>query len=167
MRTVILLLFVCVVGCSPVATYPPIETEEIQKLTKSAYKPVSTILVKTIEYMHSRFGGMDEVVFNLPVGMGVKTYAVVSERVGDAIGHPAEPMSYAGQPAYHIVELRVRGLEADADVLFPSSSGEYKMVTLHLESSMFTKWHVTRDRVWLVPVKELPSPNDPAATTQS
>ena len=129
MRTVILLLFVCVIGCSPVATYPPIETEEIQKLTKSAHKPVSTILVKTLEYMHSHFGGMDEVVFNLPVGMGVKTYAVVSEKVGDA-----EPMSYAGQPAYHIIELRVRGLEADADVLFPSASGGYKMVTLHLES---------------------------------
>ena len=155
MRFLIILL-VCV-SCTPIATYPPIENKTVENYSKNVNEPVITILATTFEYAFDHFGGMDSIVFNLPKGMGATTYARVSEKLGGAL-----PMTEAGQPAYHVVELRVRGFHADVDIFFPSASGTYEMATIHLEASLIDKWHVTRDRVWLVPVQEIPAPNDPA-----
>lgn len=150
------ILLVCA-SCTPIATYPPIENKAVENYSKNVNEPVITILATAFEYAFDHFGGMDPIVFNLPKGMSATAYARVSEKLNGAL-----PMTEAGQPAYHVVELRVRGFHADVDMFFPSASGTYEMATIHLEASLIDKWHVTRDRVWLVPVTEIPSPNDPA-----
>ena len=155
MRFLIILL-ICA-SCTPIATYPPIENKTVENYSKNVNEPVITILATAFQYAFEHFGGMDTIVFNLPKGMSATAYTRVAQKLDDAL-----PMAEPGQPAYHVVELRVRGFHADIDMFFPSASGTYEMATIHLEASLIDKWRVTRDRVWLVPVQEIPAPNDPA-----
>lgn len=150
------LFIACVaMGCSPIATFPPIETEAATKFADATRKPVPRIMSVIIEYTHENYGWMDNVVFNLPEGVGYEAYMLVNEKLDSAV-----PMTSKDQPAYHIVELRVRGFNAEADVVFPTRSGEYQMATLRLHTDPFgTK--VTSDRVWAIPIHESPAPTFP------
>jgi hypothetical protein len=150
----LLLPIVFLSGCTPVATYPPVETDVALVFSDSSNEPVPTIFAETIRYAHEHFGGMDTIVFNLPKTVDDKTYTIVSDKLGGAV-----PMHNSEQVSFHIVELRKRPFHAEADIVFPSTSGNYERATVYLSSSLVGPWSVTRDRVWLVPVDELPSPN--------
>jgi len=154
MKHMLLIILISFAGCSPIATYPPVETDMAVQFSDSAKEPVPTIMVKVLEYAHKHYGGMDTIVINLPTGVGHETYEIVAKRLGGAI-----PMTSVGQPAFHIVELRVRGFSADADIVFRSTTGQYEMATIRLESSIIDKWEVVDDRVWLVPEAREPVPN--------
>ncbi|MBC8309827.1 MAG: hypothetical protein H8E83_04850 [Planctomycetes bacterium] len=153
MRHLTLLIVFIFCGCSSIATYPPIESKVLLAPPNPANEPVPTIIGKVITYSHEHYGGMDSIVFNLPEGVNKKTYDIVSDLIENAT-----PMSTTNELSYHIVELRVRGLSADADVLFPSASGNYGMATVRLKSSILGDWEVVNDRVWLIPVKTPPLP---------
>lgn len=148
------LSFVVFSGCTTIATYPPIEHETARSFANSSKEPVPTIMAEAISYTHKHFGGMDRVVFNLPQGVDREAYSIVAKKLGDAV-----PMKNANEIAYHIVELRLRGFEADADVVFPVTMGGYEMATIHLESSIVDPWVVTNDRVWLIPTSDMLLPN--------
>jgi hypothetical protein len=154
MRTLLLLNVILFSSCAPVATYPPVENGAALTFSNSANEPVPTIMAKVLSYAHEHFGGMAIVVFNLPEGVSKETYNIVSDKLGNAI-----PMASPNEIAYHLTELRVRGFSADADVIFPSTTGGYEMATVHLESSLVSPWRVTRDRVWLIPTSKAPAPN--------
>jgi hypothetical protein len=151
------LLFVCI-SCTPVATYPPIENDTGLIFSNSSNEPVPTIFAVVLRYAHEHFGGMDTIVFNLPEGVNRETYLLVSEKLNGAIPLPA-----VGVLAYYITELRKRPFHAEADILFPSSTGRYEQATLYLSSSLADSWAVSRKRVWLVPVNTLPQPNFPTS----
>ena len=140
--------------CSPIATYPPVEVSLAVGFSNASYEPVPTILVTTIKYAHSRYGGMETVVYNLPEGMLGETYDIVTSRVGDSA-----PLQNEGEPAYHITELRVRGLKAEADIIFPRAGGGYETATLYLSKSLSNPWRVSRERIWLIPVVQAPAPH--------
>ncbi len=149
-----LFVFTCsVYGCSSVATFPPVETATFLSTPSAANEPVPTIMSKVILYSHEHYGGMDSIVFNLPGGVDQKTYSLVEDIVVGAV-----PMASQNEISYHIVELRVRGFTADADVVFPSASGSYGMATIHLKSSIVGPWEVVGDRVWLIPIESPPLP---------
>jgi hypothetical protein len=150
----LLLIIVLFSGCTPVATYPPVETDIALVFSDSTNEPIPTIFAETLRYAHEHFGGMDVIVFNLPDTVGEKTYELVSDKLGGAL-----PMENKEQVSFHIIELRKRPFHAEADIIFPSTSGNYERATLYLTSSLVDPWKVTRDRIWLVPVTELPSPN--------
>lgn len=154
MRNLLLLSILLFSGCSTVATYPPIETESALSFSNSAKEPVPTIMAKVLTYSHDRFGGMDVIVFNLPDGVDKETYNIVAKKLGGAL-----PMTSPNEIAYHIIELRLRGFSADADVVFPSTTGGYEMATIRLASSIVDPWEITGDRVWLIPTNEPPAPN--------
>ncbi len=151
----LLLLFVLVFsGCTTIATYPPIENDAALSFSNSSNEPVPTIIAGVLSYAHDHYGGMDLIVFNLPEGVDKETYAIVSKKLGGAL-----PMTSPNEIAYHIIELRLRGFSADADVIFPSTTGGYEMATMHLEASIVDPWKVTKDRIWLIPTNEPPFPN--------
>ena len=83
-----------------------------------------------------------------------ETYDIVSARVSDS-----EPLQNEGEQAYHITELRVRGLKAEADIIFPRAGGGYETATLYLSKSFSNPWQVNRERIWLIPVTQAPAPN--------
>ncbi|MFT4592330.1 MAG: hypothetical protein ACI9JK_000022 [Phycisphaerales bacterium] len=141
-------------GCAYIATYPPVESDVILSNPNSANEPVPTILAEVLLYAHSQYGGMDIIVFNLPKGMTPETYSIVSNKLGGAV-----PLTIDNQVAYHITELRVRGLSAEADITFPSPSGGYEEASIRLTSAPFEHWAVSDSRVWLIPSKTPPSPN--------
>jgi len=151
-------LIVFVVGCTPIATYPPVENDVALVFSNSSNEPVPTILARTLLYAHEHFGGMDTVVFNLPEGVNKETYTIVSEKIGGAI-----PMETSGQLAYHVTELRKRPFHAEADIVFPAPGGQYEQATIYLSSSLAQPWSVQRERIWLVPVTTLPTPNFPTS----
>jgi hypothetical protein len=97
---------------------------------------------------------MDEIVFNLPEGVPAETYTIVAGKIPGSA-----PMSGVEQLSYHVVELRKRPFRAEADIIFPSASGAYSSATVYLSASLRTPWGVVRDRVWVVPVNEIPKPN--------
>ena len=99
---------------------------------------------------------MNTIVFNLPKGVNKETYTIVSEKIGGAIA-----METSGQLAYHVTELRKRPFHAEADVVFPVSGGQYEQATIYLSSSLSKPWTVQRERIWMIPVTELPAPNFP------
>ncbi len=152
----LLISFVALVfsSCSPVATYPPIEIDTAVSFSNSSYEPVPTILVTTIEYAHDHYGGIESVVYNLPKGMSSETYDIVTSRVAKS-----KPLENAGEQAYHITELRVRGLKAEADIVFPRAGGGNETATLYLSKSFTNPWRVNRERIWLIPVAQAPAPN--------
>ena len=158
MKNLLLQCVLCllvVVGCTPVATYPPVENKAALSFSSnSANEPVPTIMANVISYAHSHFSGVGDIVFSLPEGVDKETYLIVAEKLGGAT-----PMTSPNEIAYHITELRVRGFHADADIVFPSTDGGYGVATVHLSSSLVNSWTVTRDRVWLIPTKEVPAPN--------
>jgi hypothetical protein len=153
MKYLPLTLILMVASCSPIATYPPIEVSSAVVFSNSSNEPVPTILVTTIEYARDHFGGIETVVYNLPDGISSETYDLVTMRVDGAM-----PMQEKDEQAYHITELRVRGLRAEADVVFPSAGG-YETATLYLTKSLGNPWGVVRERIWLIPVAEAPLPN--------
>jgi hypothetical protein len=149
----IILLIACVsMSCSPIATFPPIETEAAAKFADATRKPVPKIMATIINYAHDTYGAMDTVVFNLPEGVGHGAYSLVMDKLDDAA-----PMTRNDQPAYHIIELRVRGFKAEADVVFPTKSGDYQMATVWVHTDPFGA-KVTSDRVWAIPIYESPAP---------
>ena len=150
----LLLIVVLFSGCTPVATYPPVETDVALVFSDSSNEPIPTIFAESLRYAHEHFGGMDVIVFNLPKTVSGNTYELVSDKLGGAV-----PMQNQEQVSFHIIELRKRPFRAEADIIFPSTSGNYERATLYLTSSLIDPWKVARDRVWLVPVPELPSPN--------
>ena len=156
----LLITAVSLSGCANISTYPHVEIETILPVPSSTQEPVPTIMAKVLVYAHEHYGGMDEIVFNLPKGVGGETYSIVANTLGDAV-----PMDSVEQVAYHITELRVRGFSAEADVTFPSPSGGYEEATIRLESAPFSDWSVTRERVWLIPSKTAPTPNYRAMET--
>jgi hypothetical protein len=99
---------------------------------------------------------MSTIVFNLPEGVNKETYTIISEKISGAV-----PMKTSGQLAYHVTELRKRPFHAEADIVFPASGGQYEQATIYLSSSLARPWSVQRERIWLVPVTELPTPNFP------
>ena len=149
-----LLPIVLLSGCTPVATYPPVETDAAFVFSDSSNEPVPTIFAETLRYAHEHFGGMDIIVFNLPETVESETYALVANKLGGAV-----PMHNSEQVSFHVIELRKRAFHAEADIIFPSTSGNYERATLYLSSSLVQPWSVTRDRIWLIPVNELPAPN--------
>ncbi len=141
-------------GCTPVATYPPVETKAGLVFSGSVHEPVPTIMTEVVLYTHKHFGGLQTIVFNLPLGINSDTYSDVIGRISGSA-----PMSKVDEIAYHITELRVRGFSADADVMFPLASGGYGVATVLLKHSVSDGWVVVSDRVWLIPVDTPPVPN--------
>jgi hypothetical protein len=156
------LLIVLIAGCTPVATYPPVETDFAMTFSNSSNEPVPTIIAESLTYAHEHFGGMDTIVFNLPEGVSDETYVIVSDKLGGAV-----PLKNSEQVSFHIVELRKRPFRAEVDIVFPSSTGNYEQATLYLDSSIVEPWSVTRDRVWLVPISKLPAPNYGGGSTNN
>ena len=121
MKYITLLIACAAMSCSPIATFPPIETEAATKFGNAARKPVPRVMATVIKYAHEHYGWTDDVVFNLPEGVGQEAYALVNAMLSNAT-----PMTSNDQSAYHIIELRVRGFNAEADVVFPARSGDYR-----------------------------------------
>jgi len=138
-------------SCAPFATYPPIDGAV--GIDNPVYEPVPTIMADSFRYVHDRYNaGHDAFAVNLPPGTPAKVYDKVLLKLGTG-----EPMTDSSQWGYHLVELRSRGLSAEADFVVPRPGAPHALVTLHLEKQ-FNDYSVKSAKVWNLPVS-VPGPN--------
>jgi len=138
-------------GCAPFATYPPVEGSV--GIDNPTFAPVPTIIADAVEYVHTRYGeGRETYAVNLPEGAPPRAYEFVLNRLENA-----EPATSREQWTYHIQQIRSRGLNAEADVIFPREDGPPGLITLHMRKSM-SGYRVESTKLWRIPA-EAPPPN--------
>ena len=127
-------------ACTPVATYPPGFVVNPEAVVN---EPVPSLMVVAIDYADSRYGYEDDPAINLPPGTPLKLYAKVIKGLGE--GHP---MRDPHEPAYHIVEVRARGLKGEVDLFIPNVDGTYGFATMTFRRDAFRGYEHERTRWW-------------------
>lgn len=148
----LVLLVVCLLdGCAPWVTYPPIEGAA--QVGHARLEPVPSIITESIKFSNERFAKMEgEIVFNLPEGSPPKLYQDVARRLGSA-----RPMSAGDDRAIHVIEVRVRARNAEADVVYARADGHHEMVTLKLHQRLMHHYDVQHSRLWRIHVDPPPA----------
>ncbi len=139
-------------GCTPWATYPPVEGSV--DLSDPDLSPIPELMADAIRYTHTRDGREGEIVFNLPPGTPRSVYQAVIKRLGEgrAMTDPAEV-------AYHVTEIRVRTLESEVDVIHARpDDGTPEQMTIAFRQNLLTGFRVERVRAWRYPV-DVPPPH--------
>lgn len=149
----LLLAGLCLPGCAAWSTYPAIPGA--MQVGHPEFEPLPTIMAEAVRYSNERYLKADEPTFNLPEGVTKATYDSVKQRLrgGRAMLDPDEP-------AVHIKQIRVRGGDAQVDVIFPRDDGLYQFVTLHMKQRFLNRFEVRDTRLWRIHVKA-PEPNYP------
>lgn len=145
-------------GCTPWATYPPVEGAV--ELTGPKVEPIPTLMAESIAYAHERYArAQGELVINLPPGASKSVYDDVLEDLPGG----ARPMSAGDTAAYSVEQVRLRGRNAEVDLVVPRSDGFNEFLTLYLDQGFPpAKWVVKRTRLWRIrvaaPTANYPSP---------
>lgn len=154
-------------GCAGYATYPRADGSTAISDLNSA--PVNTIMATSLAWAAYKYpvapeGEQAPFAINLPEGVKPETYDYVVRQIGGG----AVPLTHdtADLPTFHIGLIRVRGDEAQVDVLrpvlelSPSPAGEtvYQQVTVRLEGGL-SPWRVVGRREWTVGAFPTPAPN--------
>jgi hypothetical protein len=148
--TIVLGLMIVAAGCSPWSTFPPIEGAV--DIGDPGLEPFPTLMTNAIRYVYQQDGAQGELVYNLPVGTPWYVYKRVTRRL-----ETARPLLGAAGPAYHVEAVRVRGTEAEVDVIHPGEGDVPQLVTLYMSQHLVEGWRVTRTRYWRIRV-EWPEP---------
>ena len=142
-------------GCSPWATYPPVEVKPAQAMTRETFEPLPTVMGLAIDYTRNEYLAGKNYPVNLPAGSGWESYEKVFEKTkGDDT-----PMMKIGEPAIHITQVRTRAFDAEVDVVYPRSDGLNQLVTLNLHREVFKDWRVTDARMWQIRNVDIPDPS--------
>jgi hypothetical protein len=147
-------------GCTPWATYPPIEGAA--GINNPELNPIPEVMAVSIREMHERDGASGPIVFNLPAGMPERLY----HRVAKLIGAGARPMMNVGEQAYHVCEVRVRGTEAEVDIVHPGPGGSPRLATVACRPTMAHGFEPRSVRPYRFVVDEPLLPNYPGAAAQ-
>ncbi len=158
-RTLLLGVFLgLVTGCTPWATYPPIEGAA--GLNEPGMPPIPTLMAMAVTDRFEATGQTGAVVYNLPPGITESVYRRFEHRMD----RPAQPAMEVGEDAIHVISVRVRANDAEVDVI-DVADGVPQMTTVHLGRDLLGGWKVQRRRVWRIHVS-VPKPQYPRATPQ-
>ncbi|MCH6552109.1 MAG: hypothetical protein IH804_08875 [Planctomycetes bacterium] len=138
-------------GCARWATHPPIESTE--RSGGPSVEPIPSLMADAIRFAHNHYRGHDEVIINLPEGTPAAVYEMVTDRLGSG-----RPMMASSERAYHVTEVRVRGLDAQVDLLSPRKDGYYHFVTISFRQDLLRGYQVAHTRLWRIR-EEPPAPN--------
>lgn len=153
-----LVALVLLIGCSPWATYPKIEGAA--QVGNPQFEPLPSIMATAIRQGHERAGFEGEPVYNLPEGTGRAGYAAVQAQLGQG-----RAMQEPGEPAVHVIQVRVRGVDAEVDVILPRRDAPPEMVTYRMRQRFLHHYRVTDTRRWNIAV-DVPEPTSPQSRAQ-
>ncbi|MDY7110156.1 MAG: hypothetical protein SYC29_16115 [Planctomycetota bacterium] len=139
--TLLLSLIFVLCGCTPWATYPPIEGAV--DISNPALAPIPRLMADAVRYVHTLEGGEGEIALNLPEGTSATVYDEVIERL-----EAARPMQAGNTQAYHVEAVRVRGLDAEVDVIHPGAGGVPELMTVYFNQTFAEGWRVKWHRRW-------------------
>ncbi len=127
-------------ACSPVATFPS-DTRALNPYSV-ANEPVPTLIAEAVNYACSMYDPDGDPAINLPAGTSILLYRKVIDRLGD--GHPQlDP----NEPAFSIVKVRARGIDAEVDLFIPNIDGSHSLATLTFRRE-FRKYVHIRTKWW-------------------
>lgn len=140
------------IGCKAGSTYP--SPNMTGTLIDPTMEPLPTLMAKAIRFAHIRYGeGSEDFAINLPEGTPHEVYSRVIRKLGG--GHP---QTDPAEPAYHILEIRSKRLEAEVDIIYPREGSIYELVTISLSRRLVEGWVVLSSRLWRTQVRH-PGPN--------
>ena len=145
-------ILLAIPGCVTWSAYPPQNMTD--RMTNPSNEPIPTLMTGAIRFAHMHYGsGEDDFAINLPEGIPHEIYTRVIRKLG--LGHP---MTEPGETTYHVLEIRLRGLEAEVDLLYPRRGSIYELVTITFRRRLVEGWSVLTSRLWRKNVA-LPRPN--------
>ena len=132
-----LLLLVTLSGCTPWATWPRIPGSP--SLSTPTYHPLPRLCVLAVGEIREQLGDESPLVINLLPGLDER------EAEEFMVNFPgATTLTEAGD-AYHLMEVRVRVVKAEVDILVPTESGKCDTWVIGL-SQQIKDWKVERVR---------------------
>ncbi len=153
----LLLVAVALIGCGVNVTYPPVRGTP-SFVGTPVTEPVPTLMSEAVVWVRARHGaGWDDIAVNLPP----RTKKWVYDRVIEKAGFGRIMTSADDRPVISVSEVRVRGLSAEVDVIYPRFD-TWEFATLTLERDVVDRFRVVRSKIWRLRIKP-PTPNfDPA-----
>lgn len=145
-------------GCSPWATYPKIEGAA--HVGNPHFEPLPSIIAATVRHAHERAGFEGDPVYNLPQGATESTYAAIQARLREG-----RAMQEPGEPAVHVTEVRVRGADAEVDLIVAPTDAPPHMITCRMRQRFLHNYRVTDTKRWNIAV-DVPEPSYPAQPAQ-
>jgi len=152
----LLVMLAALPACTPWATYPKAEGGSVN-LGGPGMEPIPTLETEAIRYAHGRWGGATEPVINLPPGTPSTVYDLVIKRLGKG-----RPMREAGEPAFEVREIRVRGFDAEVDLVYPGAEGFHQLATVNFKRDALGHFTATDARIWRVHAEPGPPNYTPA-----
>lgn len=137
----------CVSGCSPWSTYPPMKGA--MNIGAPTLEPIPEVMASAVWWGHENRPLPPEadnpVIFNLPPGASREVY----NKVYKNLNYNGRPMAPSDRWAYHVDEVRVRANIAEVDMFVPNEAGEYEFITLYMRHG-FQGYLVSDTRVWRI-----------------
>lgn len=138
-------------GCAPSATYPKIEGSIA--IDQPRLAPIPELMADAIETAREEVateaGG--RIAFNLPEDTPVAVWNEVLRRVPGSV-----PATDADQAVVHVTQVRLRGNDADVDVVVEPREARPTatpyLLTVTMKQEFLRDWKVTRSRAWRLPV---------------
>jgi hypothetical protein len=147
-------------GCSP---YVNIPEQPGDLATTSANDPnvraVAAVALRRV--VREQPAPTPDYAIALPPGAKPDTYQWVMRHLpGRAAAHP-DP-GPAELPIYTVAAVYIRGGQAQVDVIFPTATGERRLMSVWQATRLADGWYATRHRVWEVPVDQALGRSRPA-----
>lgn len=93
------------------------------------------------------------ILIRLPAGSDALTYVAAADAIDDEVVVTPSDESVKPASTLTIDQVRVRGWDAEVDVIRPVSGSVRQLVTVYLERQPFSGWTVRRQHVWRIPVE--------------
>lgn len=144
-------LSIVLTGCTPWATYPPVEGAV--ELSEPTLEPIPTLMSKAIVFAREHYAPDHGLVINLPPDAPATAYLAVIKHLGGG-----RPMDLEDESAFHVRTVRVRGLDAEVELIYPRMGRVHELVTIRFKKKVLGEYAVTSTRLWRYEV-EVPPPH--------
>ncbi len=152
-------------GCAGYASWPPVDGGSV--ISDPNNPPMPAILISAYKFMEKEYppaSSDGRFAINLPSGLLHRNYAFVARHVGPNAA-PLTPENEASLPVYHVERVRIRGTEAQVEMVYPSTTlgsgpgggAVWQGVRLRMQRTA-GNWKVTTRREWASGVAQPPPP---------
>lgn len=138
-------------GCAPWATYPKVERSVT--IAEPRVPPLPELMARAVAVAyaleHEAYAEAEELPatpFNLPVGTPLSVWETVTGRLGEAY-----PATEAAADVIHVQQIRLRGTQAEVDVIRQPRGGTPVLTTISFRRELLRGWYVERTRDWRIP----------------
>lgn len=135
-------------ACSPPYVNIPSQAGDVASANPNS-KLVREVQIQALAAVIEREDPETPVRIELPEGSDGLTYAAVASRLGEDVVTPADEVEVG--TTLGVEQIRIRGWDAQVDVLKPTSGDVRQIVTVYLRNAPTAGWTVERMRTWRGP----------------